>query len=246
MSLVYREKTPITTPRGGNFVSAGEKRQNQAGQKLLPGLIASCVAGKRGTYRSVAPQSFSRASRMLFISTSAHPAGCGIRREPKSKEGAAGMNPAAPKVSAAPKRLDALCAPRTAGSRRRREHQRSVAAQSFSRVSRMLFTSASAHPAGCGIRREPKSKEGAAGMNPAAPKVSAAPKRLDALCAPRTAGSRRRREHQRSVAAQSFSRVSRMLFTSASASSAVRERSSERRTRLKATDFFPSATPLPR
>ena len=173
MALVYREKAPITTPRGGNFVSAGEKRQNQAGQKLLPGLIASCVAGKRGTYRSVAPQSFSRASRMLF-------------------------------------------------------------------------TSASAHPAGCGIRREPKSKEGAAGINPAAPKVSAAPKRLDALCAPRTAGSRRRRKHQRSVAAQSFSRVSRMLFTSASASSAVRERSSERRTRLKATDFFPSATPLPR
>ena len=51
---------------------------------------------------------------------------------------------------------------------------------------------------------------------------------------------------QRSTAPSSFSRVSKIAFTSASASSAVRLRSSARRTRLKATDFLPSATPLPR
>ena len=51
---------------------------------------------------------------------------------------------------------------------------------------------------------------------------------------------------QRSTAPHLASRVARMAFTSLSASSAVRERSSARRTRLKATDFLPSATPLPR
>ncbi len=55
-----------------------------------------------------------------------------------------------------------------------------------------------------------------------------------------------RKVGQRRTAPSSFSRVARMLFTSSSASSPVRERSSARRTRLKATDFLPSATPLPR
>ncbi len=51
---------------------------------------------------------------------------------------------------------------------------------------------------------------------------------------------------QRSTAPQSFFRVSRILLTSSSASSLVRERSSARRIRLKATDFLPSPRPLPR
>ena len=66
-------------------------------------------------------------------------------------------------------------------------------------------------------------------------------KRLYSLRAPSATG-----RPQRSTAPSSFSRVSKIAFTSASASSAVRLRSSARRTRLKATDFLPSATPLPR
>ena len=65
--------------------------------------------------------------------------------------------------------------------------------------------------------------------------------RLYALRAPSATG-----RPQRSTPPSSFSRVSKIAFTSASASSAVRLRSSARRTRLKATDFLPSATPLPR
>ena len=66
-------------------------------------------------------------------------------------------------------------------------------------------------------------------------------KRLYSLRAPSATG-----RPQRSTAPSSFSRVSKIAFTSASASSAVRLRSSARRTRLKATDFLPSATPFPR
>jgi len=53
-------------------------------------------------------------------------------------------------------------------------------------------------------------------------------------------------ENYRSFAPQSRSRAWRMDLTSSSASSEVRERSSARRARLKATDFRPSSTPLPR
>ena len=55
-----------------------------------------------------------------------------------------------------------------------------------------------------------------------------------------------RKVGQRSTAPQSCSRVSRMDFTSWSASSAVRLRSSARRVRLKATDFLPSGMLAPR
>ena len=54
------------------------------------------------------------------------------------------------------------------------------------------------------------------------------------------------KQNQRNTAPHSCSSASKMDFTSASASSAVSERSSARNTRLKATDFFPSGTPLPR
>ena len=47
----------------------------------------------------------------------------------------------------------------------------------------------------------------------------------------------RRTSGYRSTAPNSFSKVSKMDFTSSSTSSPVRERSSARSTRLKATDF---------
>ena len=125
-------------------------------------------------------------------------------------------------------------------SRRSRGSQRRTAPSSDSRRASTLFTSSSAAPGKA--RPSPGTPESYLnGRSESAHEQGfAGAKRLDTL----TRGAPRRGS-QRRTAPSSDSRRASTLFTSSSASAAVRERSSARRTRLKATLFLPAGMGAP-
>ena len=119
---------------------------------------------------------------------------------------------------------------------------RRTAFSSLCSSSRMLFTSASAGPQKRGFCGGPISDR-PGGVDPPGPRFcrgqnACTRARALLLCGREAAAYRR-------TAFSSLCSSSKMLFTSASASSAVRLRSSERSVRLKATLFLPSGMPAP-
>ena len=122
---------------------------------------------------------------------------------------------------------------------------RKTAPSSFSSSSRTDFTSSSAAPRKRRFRGDPRLK--LHGRNEFARYqgfgYAKTLGRADAR-APLRGAPRRMRSH-RKTAPNSFSSSSRTDFTSSSASAAVRERSSARRVRLKATLFLPSGMGAP-